>query len=67
MLWPMFFVALAFCGTAVLGVLAVRVGLEVRRFARQVGDSAEQLARAAEDLDRAAAPLASRARTLGDP
>ncbi|MCI0383926.1 hypothetical protein [Streptomyces sp. CNQ085] len=62
MLWPMFFLALAFCGIAVLGVLAVRVGLEVRRFARAVGDGCEYLARAAEDLERAATPLAARAR-----
>ncbi|MFP8886200.1 MULTISPECIES: hypothetical protein [Streptomyces] len=62
MLWPMFFLTLAFCGIAVLGVLAVRVGLEVRRFARAVGDGCEHLARAAEDLERAATPLAARAR-----
>lgn len=61
MLWPMFFLALAFCGIAVLGVLAVRVGLEVRRFTRAVGDSSERITRAAEDLERAAGPLAGRA------
>ncbi|UGY90484.1 hypothetical protein [Streptomyces gobiensis] len=61
MLWPMFFLALAFCGTAVLGVLAVRVGLEVRRLSRAVGDSAERITRATEDLERAATPLATRA------
>ncbi|GAB2794367.1 hypothetical protein [Streptomyces daliensis] len=61
MLWPMFFLALAFCGIAVLGVLAVRVGLEVRRFSRAVGDSAERITLAAEDLERAALPLAGRA------
>jgi hypothetical protein len=58
----MFFLALAFCGTAVLGVLAVRVGLEVRHFARAVGDGCERVARAAEDLERAATPLAAQAR-----
>jgi hypothetical protein len=57
----MFFLALAFCGIAVLGVLAVRVGLEVRRFTRAVGDSSERITRAAEDLERAAVPLAGRA------
>ncbi|CAL9377497.1 hypothetical protein [Streptomyces radiopugnans] len=62
MLWPMFFLTLAFCGIAVLGVLAVRVGLEARRFARAVGDGCERVARAAEDLERAATPLAARAR-----
>ncbi|MBA0050702.1 hypothetical protein E0L36_07275 [Streptomyces sp. AJS327] len=68
MLWPMFFLSLAFAGIAVLGVLAVRVGLEVRRFSRAVGDSSERIARAAENLERAAAPLAGRAgRTAGGP
>ncbi|MBO8194979.1 hypothetical protein ITI46_25475 [Streptomyces oryzae] len=60
MLWPMFFLALAFCGLTVLGVLAVRVGLEVRRFSRAVGDSSERITRAAENLERAAVPLAAR-------
>jgi hypothetical protein len=61
----MFFLTLAFCGTAVLGVLAVRVGLEVRRFARAVGDGSERITRAAEDLERAAVPLAGRAGAAG--
>ncbi|MFD1831541.1 MULTISPECIES: hypothetical protein [Streptomyces] len=61
MLWPMFFLVLAFCGITVLGVLAVRVGLEVRRLARAVGDGCERLAVAADELERAAAPLAARA------
>lgn len=61
MLWPMFFLALAFCGIAVLGVLAVRVGVEVRRFSRAVGDGSERITRAADDLERAAVPLAARA------
>ncbi|NLU66232.1 hypothetical protein [Streptomyces sp. HNM0574] len=61
MFWPMFFVTLGFCSIAVLGVLAVRVGLEVRRFTRAVGDSSERITRAAEDLERAAAPLAGTA------
>ncbi|MEE1939151.1 hypothetical protein V1L54_06960 [Streptomyces sp. TRM 70361] len=64
MVWPMFFLTLAFCGLAVLGVLAVRVGLEVRRLSRAVGDGCERLARAADDLERAATPVAAaRART----
>ncbi|MCH6159299.1 hypothetical protein [Streptomyces marispadix] len=66
MLWPMFFLTIAFCGTAVLGVLAVRVGLEVRRFARAVGDGSERITRAAEDLERAAVPLAGRAGAAGE-
>lgn len=64
MLWPMFFVVLASCGIAVLGVLAVRVGLEVRRFSQAVGDSAERITRAAEDLERSAAPLAARTESV---
>lgn len=55
MLWPMLFLLLAFAGIAVLGVLAVRVGLEVRRFTRAVGDGSERIARAADDLENAAA------------
>ena len=66
MFWPMVHVVLAFCGVAVLGVLAVRVGVEVRRFSRAVGDSAERISRAAEDLERAAVPLARQSRTLRD-
>ncbi|MGP3969349.1 hypothetical protein [Streptomyces sp. 6N223] len=58
MFWPMFQLALAFAGVAVLGVLAVRVGREVGRFSRAVADSAERIGRAAEDLERAATPLA---------
>lgn len=53
--------SLAFVGVAVLGVLAVRVGVEVRRFSQAVGESAERMARAADDLERAAAPLVARA------
>lgn len=61
MLWPMIHLALAVCGLAVLAVPAVRVGVEVRRLSRAVGDSAERIARAAEDLERSAEPLARRA------
>ncbi|MDT0442910.1 hypothetical protein [Streptomyces johnsoniae] len=60
MFWPMFQLVLAFCGVAVLGVLAVRVGIEVRRFSRAVGDSAERISRAKEELERSAAPLVAR-------
>jgi hypothetical protein len=55
MLWPMLYLTLAFAGVAVLGVLAVRVGLEVRRFAHAVGDGSERIARAADELENAAA------------
>ncbi|GGU78984.1 membrane protein [Streptomyces albospinus] len=60
MLWPMIAIALGFLGIAVLGVLAVRVFVEVRRLARQVGTATERIQRAAQDLERAAVPLASR-------
>ncbi|WP_234313991.1 hypothetical protein [Streptomyces sp. NBRC 109706] len=64
MFWPMLQVALAFVGTAVLGVLAVRVGLEVRRLSRAVGDGAERISRATEQLEQSAAPLAARTGAL---
>ncbi|WP_326599989.1 hypothetical protein [Streptomyces sp. NBC_01803] len=60
MFWPMFQLALAFCGVAVLAVLAVLVGVEVRRFTRAVGDSSERISRAVDELERSAAPLATR-------
>ncbi|MDW6063949.1 hypothetical protein SAZ11_45850 [Streptomyces sp. FXJ1.4098] len=49
--------ALAVTGIAVLAVPAVRVFVEVRRLARQVGESSRRITRAAEDLERATAPL----------
>ncbi|MBT2384737.1 hypothetical protein [Streptomyces sp. ISL-11] len=61
MFWPMLAVALAFCGIAVLGVLAARVLVEVRRLAGQVSESSRRITRAAEDLERAATPLAAHA------
>lgn len=57
MLWPMLALALAVTGIAVLAVPAVRVFVEVRRLARQVGESSRRITRAAEDLERATAPL----------
>ncbi|MER6307080.1 hypothetical protein ACWCXK_11445 [Streptomyces sp. NPDC001739] len=65
MLWPMIAIALGFLGIAVLGVLAVRVFVEVRRLARQVGTASERIQRAAQDLERAAVPLASRMHEAG--
>ncbi|MEU5211317.1 hypothetical protein [Streptomyces sp. NPDC020742] len=59
MLWPMIAIALGFLGIAVLGALAVRVFVEVRRLGHQVGAVSEQIQRAAQDLERAALPLAS--------
>lgn len=64
MLWPMLALALAFCGIAVLGVLAFRVFLEVRRLAAQLAASSEAITSAAEDLERAAGPLAAGADAL---
>ena len=64
MLWPMLALALAFCGIAVLGVLAARVFLEVRRLSGQLASSSQQIIRAAEDLERAAGPLAASADAL---
>ncbi|KNB49721.1 hypothetical protein [Streptomyces caatingaensis] len=61
MLYPMLAVVLAFCGIAVLGVLAARVLAEVRRLARQVEESSRRITRATEDLERAAVPLAAEA------
>ncbi|MFM9367809.1 hypothetical protein [Streptomyces sp. Da 82-17] len=58
MFWPMIAIALGFCGLAVLGVLAVRVFLEVRRLGAQVADTARKINRAAEDLERAATDMA---------
>ncbi|MCM2577038.1 hypothetical protein [Streptomyces meridianus] len=64
MLWPMLALTLAFCGIAVLGVLAVRVFVEVRRLSGQLASSSQQIIRAAEDLERAAGPLAASADSL---
>ncbi|AXQ59136.1 MULTISPECIES: hypothetical protein [Streptomyces] len=57
MVWPMVAVALGFAGLAVLGVLAVRVFLEVRRLARQVAETSSRINTAAEELERAATRL----------
>ena len=65
MLWPMIAIALGFLGIAVLGVLAVRVFVEVRRLARQVAAASERIQRAAADLERAATPLASQTHHVG--
>ncbi len=58
MLWPMLAIALGFCGLAVLGVLAIRVFLEVQRLGRQVADTSAEINAAAENLERAAGNLA---------
>ena len=38
MFWPMIAIALGFPGSAVIGILAVRVFVEAERLGRQVGD-----------------------------
>lgn len=65
MLWPMIAIALGFLGIAVLGVLAVRVFVEVRRLARQVDLTSRRIQQAARDLEQAAAPLAGDAGAMG--
>ncbi|MEE1818645.1 hypothetical protein ACIPQJ_25735 [Streptomyces sp. NPDC090082] len=64
MFWPMLAIALGFLGLAVLGVLAVRVFLEVQRLGRQVARTSERIQRAAEDLETAAADLARTGESL---
>ncbi|WP_434588145.1 hypothetical protein [Streptomyces sp. A5-4] len=64
MLWPMLAIALGFLGLAVLGVLAVKVFLEVQRLGTQVADTSLRINRAAENLERAAEDLARTGETL---
>lgn len=64
MFWPMLAIALGFLGIAVLGVLAVKVFLEVQRFGRQVAHTTEQINRAAGELETAAVGLARTGETL---
>jgi hypothetical protein len=64
MFWPMLAVALGFCGIAVLGVLAIRVFLEVRRLGRQVAYASDRINRASEDLELAANRLAASGEAL---
>ncbi|MFC9590351.1 hypothetical protein [Streptomyces sp. NPDC056944] len=64
MFWPMLAIALGFLGLAVLGVLAVRVFLEVQRLGRQVARTTERIQQAAEELETAAAGLARTGESL---
>ncbi|MFD3540633.1 hypothetical protein ACFWUQ_14160 [Streptomyces sp. NPDC058662] len=64
MLWPMIAIALGFLGVAVLGVLAVRVYVEVRRLTDQVARASRRISDASGDLERAAADLARAGRTV---
>jgi hypothetical protein len=57
MLWPMIAIALGFCGLAILGALAVRVFLEVRRLGHQVAETARRINGAAAELERSATEL----------
>ena len=58
MFWPMLAIALGFLGIAVLGVLGIKVFLEVQRLGRQVARTTERITQAAEELETAAAGLA---------
>ncbi|MFJ3502400.1 hypothetical protein [Streptomyces sp. NPDC090135] len=64
MFWPMLAIALGFLGIAVLGVLAVKVFMEVQRLGRQVARTTERITRAAEELEEAATDLARTGETL---
>ncbi|MFH8839882.1 hypothetical protein [Streptomyces sp. NPDC017868] len=64
MFWPMLAIALGFLGLAVLGVLAVKVFLEVQRLGRQVAHTTERIQRAAEELETAAVGLARTGESL---
>ncbi|MER5476472.1 hypothetical protein ABT026_05755 [Streptomyces sp. NPDC002734] len=64
MFWAMLAVALGFLGTAVLGVLAVRVFVEARRLGTQVEASARRIALASADLEQAAERTARAAGNL---
>ncbi|GGZ87272.1 membrane protein [Streptomyces subrutilus] len=64
MLWPMIAIALGFLGIAVLGVLALRVYVEVRRLSGQVARASRRIADASRDLERAAEDLARTGRTV---
>ncbi|MBY8884405.1 MULTISPECIES: hypothetical protein [Streptomycetaceae] len=61
MLWLFVWTGLAFCGIAVLGVLAIRVHLEVRRLSASIAAGSRAIAGAAEEFQRTAEPLAVRA------
>ncbi|URN17938.1 MULTISPECIES: hypothetical protein [Streptomyces] len=58
MLWSMLAVALGFLGITVLGLLGVRVFVEVRCLGRQVAHATERIGRAAGELERASLHLA---------
>ncbi|MGW7293602.1 hypothetical protein ACWGIB_14600 [Streptomyces xiamenensis] len=58
MFWAMLHLTLAATGVLVLGVLAVRVGVEAARFGRAVEESTERIGRASGELERSAVRLA---------
>ncbi|MFE6787294.1 hypothetical protein ACFVFF_34030 [Streptomyces sp. NPDC057680] len=64
MFWPMLAIALGFLGIAVLGVLAIRVFVEVQRLGRQVAHTTERISQAADDLETAAFGLARTGESL---
>ncbi|MGW6390791.1 hypothetical protein ACWFR1_09815 [Streptomyces sp. NPDC055103] len=64
MFWPMLAIALGFLGIAVLGVLGIKVFLEVQRLGRQVARTTERITQAAEELETAAEGLARTGESL---
>ncbi|MEI7031878.1 hypothetical protein [Streptomyces pratensis] len=64
MFWPMLAIALGFVGIALLGVLGIKVFVEVQRLGRQLTTTTERISRASEDLERAATRLAATGESL---
>ncbi|MER7624423.1 hypothetical protein [Streptomyces sp. NPDC126503] len=58
MFWPMLAIALGFLGLAVLGILGIKVFVEVQRLGRQVARTTQRIQQAAEELEDAATDLA---------
>ncbi|GAA3917321.1 membrane protein [Streptomyces gulbargensis] len=58
MFWPMLAIALGFLGLAVLGILGIKVFVEVQRLGRQVARTTRRIQQAAEELEDAATDLA---------
>jgi hypothetical protein len=60
-------VALGFAGLAVLGVLGVRVWIEVRRLGAQVARTSQRISEATGELERAATALVRTSGSLPGP
>jgi hypothetical protein len=54
------FVSLGVVSIVVLGLLALRLWRQVRRFGREVSAAGDRIARATEELQRAAPPSSGR-------